>query len=62
MAEEMSIRDLAAKVFACQEEADRWLRSPNLWLDAKSPYELIESGRSEDIRRMLRQIGECIYI
>jgi hypothetical protein len=58
---ELSMQELAIRVFNSEENADRWLDSPNMWLGGESPKALIASGHDGMmcVETLIKLIGEA---
>lgn len=43
-------------------EARQWIFSPQKHLDGSSPAELIREGRIDEVRRLVNQLRDAVYI
>ncbi len=43
-------------------EARQWMFSPQKHLDGASPAELIRIGRIDDVRRLVNQLRDAVYV
>jgi len=48
--------------FYGSNEARQWLFSPQKLLQGHSPAELIQSGKIEDVRRLVNQLRDAVYL
>jgi len=44
------------------DEARQWLFSPQKSLSGASPAELIQDGRTDEVRRLVGQLRDAVYI
>jgi hypothetical protein len=44
------------------DEARQWLFSPQKYLSGVSPAELIRDGRIDEVRRLVGQLRDAVYI
>ena len=60
--DEPSIVDLASRVLSLtHQEASDWLNTANMWLDGKSPNELVSEGREQDVGDYLNRVDTVGY-
>jgi len=43
------------------DEARQWIFSPQRQLDGRSPAELIQEGRIDDVMHLVHQLGDAVY-
>lgn len=55
------IVDQLSDIYA-PDEARQWLFSPQRLLDGVSPASLIQQGRIEDVRRLVNQIRDSVFM
>lgn len=55
--QEQEIRDVLAQLVT-PEEAERWLHAPQRRFDDKSPLEMIQRGRSQEVLQMIVYVDE----
>lgn len=48
--------------FYAPDEARQWIFSPQKHLKGASPAELIREGRIEEVRRLVNQLRDAVYI
>ena len=52
----------ATQLFGSKEAALEWIKEPSRWLDNRSPSDLIEAGKREDVDRYLEQVEYGVYV